>query len=108
MFKTDDKVTAIDHHKSSLLLQQQKTAKPLKLQSIEKQQQQQQQQTHQSTNQEEEKVVDPQSLSFTWRDSFRLNLVDHDLLFSVNGNTPRLIQDVQTSKSHSINNTIYL
>ena len=107
MFKTDDKVTAIDHHKSSLLLQQQKTAKPLKLQSIEKQQQQQQQQqTHQSTNQEEEKVVDPQSLSFTWRDSFRLNLVGHDLLFSVNGNTPRLIQDVQTSKLHSINNTI--
>ena len=108
MFKTDDKVTAIDHHKSSLLLQQQKTAKPLKLQSIEKQQQQQQQQTHQSTNQEEEKVVDPQSLSFTWRDSFRLNLVGHDLPFSLNGNTPRLIQDVQTSKLHSINNTIYL
>ena len=107
MFKTDDKVTAIDHHKSSLLLQQQKNAKPLKLQSIEKQQQQQQQQTQQSTNQEEEEVVDPHSLSFTLHDSFRLNLVV-DLPFSLNVNTPRLIQDVQTSKLHSINNTIYL
>ena len=95
MFNPDKEVSTSSGKqcKTPLPLPQPITTKPLKLQNIEKQQH-----IHQSTTQEEE-VVDPDRLSFTFmRDAFIVNLIGYDLPFSIHGNTPSLIQEVQTSE----------